>query len=53
MQALGIIGGSGLCQLDALKIECHESVKTPYGEPSAPQSGWVSGASKWLGLGAS
>ena len=36
MQALGIIGGSGLCQLDALKIECHESVKTPYGEPSAP-----------------
>jgi 5'-deoxy-5'-methylthioadenosine phosphorylase len=36
MRALGIIGGSGLCQLDALQIERHESVETPYGEPSAP-----------------
>lgn len=36
MPALGIIGGSGLSRFDALQIERHESVKTPYGEPSAP-----------------
>ena len=36
MQALGIIGGSGLSRLDTLQIERHERVKTPYGEPSAP-----------------
>ncbi len=35
MQALGIIGGSGLCQLDTLQVERHESFETPYGEPSA------------------
>ena len=35
MQALGIIGGSGLCRLEALQVERHESIETPYGEPSA------------------
>ena len=36
MQTLGIIGGSGLSQLDALQIERQENVITPFGEPSAP-----------------
>ena len=33
---LGIIGGSGLTRLDALRIDRQEIVATPYGEPSAP-----------------
>lgn len=33
---LGIIGGSGLTRLDALRIERQEIVTTPYGDPSAP-----------------
>lgn len=36
MQVLGIIGGSGLTRLDALKVERLEAVNTPYGPPSAP-----------------
>lgn len=36
MQALGIIGGSGLTRLKALEIERQEAVTTPYGDPSAP-----------------
>lgn len=36
MQALGIIGGSGLTRLDALEVERQEIVMTPYGDPSAP-----------------
>ncbi|MEJ2576034.1 MAG: S-methyl-5'-thioinosine phosphorylase [Gammaproteobacteria bacterium] len=36
MQRLGIIGGSGLTRLQALQVERHEVVSTPYGEPSAP-----------------
>jgi len=35
-QRLGIIGGSGLTRLQALEVERHEVVSTPYGEPSAP-----------------
>lgn len=31
---LGIIGGSGLTQLDGLKVTHREVVRTPYGEPS-------------------
>lgn len=34
--ALGIIGGSGLTRLDALKVEHQEIINTPYGDPSAP-----------------
>ena len=33
---IGIIGGSGLTRLDALKIERQEIITTPYGDPSAP-----------------
>jgi 5'-methylthioinosine phosphorylase len=33
---LGIIGGSGLSRLDALRVERQEIVTTPYGDPSAP-----------------
>lgn len=33
---LAIIGGSGLSQLDNLKIELRKVVRTPYGEPSGP-----------------
>ncbi len=33
---LGIIGGSGLTRLDALRVDRQELVATPYGEPSAP-----------------
>lgn len=36
MQALGIIGGSGLTRLKALTVERQEIISTPYGEPSAP-----------------
>lgn len=36
MQALGIIGGSGLTRLKALEVERQEAVTTPYGDPSAP-----------------
>lgn len=36
MQALGIIGGSGLTRLKALTVDRQEIVTTPYGEPSAP-----------------
>ena len=36
MQALGIIGGSGLTRLAALDVERQEVVTTPYGDPSAP-----------------
>lgn len=36
MQALGIIGGSGLTRLKALKVDRQEIVTTPYGDPSAP-----------------
>ena len=36
MQALGIIGGSGLTRLQALEVEREEIVATPYGETSAP-----------------
>ena len=36
MQALGIIGGSGLTRLQALKVDRQEFVTTPYGDPSAP-----------------
>lgn len=35
---LGIIGGSGLDRVDALKLERAVPVRTPYGEPSAPLS---------------
>jgi 5'-methylthioinosine phosphorylase len=34
--ALGIIGGSGLTRLDALRVQRQEIVTTPYGDPSAP-----------------
>ncbi|WP_078119674.1 S-methyl-5'-thioinosine phosphorylase [Thiosocius teredinicola] len=33
---VGIIGGSGLTRLHALKVERQEVISTPYGEPSAP-----------------
>jgi len=33
---LGIIGGTGLTQLDNLKITRRQIIRTPYGEPSAP-----------------
>lgn len=36
MQALGIIGGSGLTRLQALDVDRQEIVRTPYGDPSAP-----------------
>ena len=36
MQTLGIIGGSGLTRLHALKVDRQEVVNTPYGDPSAP-----------------
>jgi 5'-methylthioinosine phosphorylase len=38
VQALGIIGGSGLTRLDALEVEREERVQTPYGDPSAALS---------------
>ena len=36
MTKIGIIGGSGLTQLRALKITNREVLHTPYGEPSGP-----------------
>lgn len=36
MERIGIIGGSGLTRLQALKTEHQEVVPTPFGEPSAP-----------------
>ncbi len=36
MQTLGIIGGSGLARLEALRPDRQEFFATPYGEPSAP-----------------
>jgi 5'-deoxy-5'-methylthioadenosine phosphorylase len=33
---IGIIGGSGLTQLNELEVVRREVVRTPYGEPSAP-----------------
>ncbi|MGD2119865.1 MAG: S-methyl-5'-thioinosine phosphorylase [Chromatiales bacterium] len=38
MTKIGIIGGSGLTQLHALKITHREVLHTPYGEPSGPYS---------------
>ena len=38
MQALGIIGGSGLSRLTALAVERQQTLETPYGQPSAPLS---------------
>lgn len=35
VQALGIIGGSGLTRLEAIELDRHETLSTPYGEPSA------------------
>jgi 5'-methylthioadenosine phosphorylase len=34
MERVGIIGGSGLYQLDGIKLKEEKIVKTPYGEPS-------------------
>jgi 5'-methylthioinosine phosphorylase len=36
MRMLGIIGGTGLTGLDGMTIDRHETVATPWGEPSAP-----------------
>lgn len=36
MSGIGIIGGSGLTRLDALKVTRREVINTPYGDPSAP-----------------
>ncbi len=36
MAHIGIIGGSGLTDLENLKITRREVIRTPYGEPSAP-----------------
>ncbi len=36
MTTLAIIGGSGLTQMEELKITRREVVNTPYGEPSSP-----------------
>ncbi|HEX8949066.1 MAG TPA: S-methyl-5'-thioadenosine phosphorylase [Dissulfurispiraceae bacterium] len=33
---IGIIGGSGLYEIDGLRVKEEKSVATPYGEPSAP-----------------
>lgn len=35
-ERIGVIGGSGLTRLNALKVERQEIVTTPYGEASAP-----------------
>lgn len=34
MSALGIIGGTGLAELEGLQVERREAVSTPWGEPS-------------------
>ena len=36
MAHIGIIGGSGLTDLENLEITRREVIRTPYGEPSAP-----------------
>jgi 5'-methylthioinosine phosphorylase len=36
MAAIGIIGGSGLTRLEALRVDHREVMNTPYGDPSAP-----------------
>ena len=36
MSTLGIIGGTGLAQVDALEVTREETVATPFGAPSAP-----------------
>lgn len=33
---LAVIGGSGLCKIDGLKVIRREIVRTPYGQPSEP-----------------
>ena len=35
VQALGIIGGSGLTRLEAIEVDRQETLTTPYGDPSA------------------
>lgn len=35
MKLTGIIGGTGLTQLDGLNLQHHETVNTPYGAPSS------------------
>lgn len=46
MHPLAIIGGSGLDQMDSLRVHRREIVHTPYGEPSAPLAfGQLDGAS--------
>ena len=34
--AIGIIGGSGLYEMDSLEIQEEREVDTPFGKPSAP-----------------
>jgi 5'-methylthioinosine phosphorylase len=36
VNAIGIIGGSGLARLEELEVEHREIINTPYGDPSAP-----------------
>ena len=36
MSVAGIIGGTGLAQLEGMQVEREQSVTTPWGEPSAP-----------------
>jgi len=36
MEAIGIIGGSGLARLEALEVTHREVINTPYGDASAP-----------------
>ncbi|MCG8534222.1 MAG: S-methyl-5'-thioinosine phosphorylase [Pseudomonadales bacterium] len=36
MAAIAIIGGTGLTELEGLKIQDKKTVETPYGEPSSP-----------------
>ncbi|MFZ0255308.1 MAG: S-methyl-5'-thioinosine phosphorylase [Gammaproteobacteria bacterium] len=36
MAKIAVIGGTGLYALEGLEIERRESIRTPYGEPSAP-----------------
>lgn len=43
---LGIIGGSGLDRLDALRLESADPVTTPYGEPSAPPARGTLGSAR-------
>ena len=43
---IGIIGGSGLYEIEGLKVKDEKSVATPYGEPSAPYKIGVLGGSE-------